>query len=68
MLKTSAGTSSRLFGVPVLFCAGLSHSDFGIYGIHEATGKQVDVLTDDDLREGIAEAIEAEGVTIYERA
>lgn len=36
--------------------------------IREATGKQVDVLTADDLREDIADAIEREGVTIYERS
>lgn len=36
--------------------------------IREATGKQVDVLTADDLREDIAKAIETEGVIIYERA
>ena len=36
--------------------------------IREATGKQVDVLTADDLREDIAKAIEAEGAIIYERA
>ncbi len=35
--------------------------------IRETTGKQVDVLTADNLRDDIAKAIEAEGVTVYER-
>lgn len=36
--------------------------------IRETTGKQVDVLTADNLRDDIAKAIEAEGVIVYERA
>lgn len=35
--------------------------------VREATGCHVDVLTASDLREDVAEAIEQEGVTIYER-
>lgn len=36
--------------------------------VRETTGKEVDVLTAEDLRESISSAIENEGVMIYERA
>lgn len=35
--------------------------------LREATGKQIDVVTADDLREDMATAIEREGVKVYER-
>lgn len=35
--------------------------------MRESTGKEVDVVTSADLREDIADAIEREGVKIYER-